>query len=811
MTDFNNDDSESHQIASRTRSHVRIDDSVLNDNLNLPDVDMDLYRNSELDPDPEYGKFLLQTFSGNIQDVTESQMDDTDSEYIYNNDIFSHGWRYDFNEKNEPKPEHNADSSTQLEVFRNPEFSRILNHQLRQHIQLLTQFYLLTKHTNDLSHKSDIAKEHLLTYAEMFEDKTMPSNLKGSLDLIQNLERPKTPHPYIRLSWRPLPVPEPVKNIIRNNPAIFPYPHLHPQNAFSRSPDRLAQKKAKISFTPSEDKLLSLALDEFKGQPAQYQLIASLLMTAKTKTQINNHIKNIKRSPGDNPIKSYITDGQTPEIVLPNEIQLSIIEEKDSMLDETYISDLNDEGGCSENMVTNQDHYLKIPETIENNAQDSFETKEDAPTEDKDDSPDGSAAGDKEDLPNESMIDDKIPSVFCDLMTASTTISKNVSIIPVKNYKHLKLKKSTIDMMRSKFQMTETMGQLIVENFLESARTSMDERNYLHLLQLMSDLRRHGQTTVYQEINSFLDRVGAPNDLKVKLILLLDPELASKCGCSLEYHYWMRFLEFFHHAQQNQDSPEIYEKKLIRLVDALQKRDQHRTNLAVGNLICKHPLLKRDFESLSLDLRPHPSSYLFEEDFDDITEVFNDFEHNRDAAGEDMNLDCEHFSLKLKTEETTYSTPSCCCKCHHVDSNSTNDSTSNQHCNSCNLKFMKGRMYLVNKIKPILAEWSYVDPPPQPSAAVPSQQATTDKQAACEASNANVEMKSDGNRWTREEDYELLMFCQTKASQNEDNVSFDHRIFEEFAKHCCTNKSAQEISDRFDLLMDRANQLMSTS
>lgn len=337
MADSDNEEDNGLNIARRTRSHLRIDDFVPNDNLDFPDVDMNLYQNPDSEGDTEYRKFLNQCYSEEIG--TDTNTDDNDPAYVYNDDIFSHGWRFDLNEVSEFNREDtipecqriapciiNEDDKFQLtelpaasveqpiksplklrrkiDMSANHEFARILNQQLRQSIQLLTQTFLLTKNTRNMQDEAEVAKNHLLSYMKVFENKTKPSNLLPALEIVNNLPTPKILMNFIRFSWRPLQIPESVKNIISNNPNVFIYPNLYPQVAFSNIPEkfipeRITPKKPKINFTINEDKLLAYALNQFKGETSQYAFIASLLMTAKTKTQISNHIKNIERSPGN--------------------------------------------------------------------------------------------------------------------------------------------------------------------------------------------------------------------------------------------------------------------------------------------------------------------------------------------------------------------------------------------------------------------------------------------------------------------------------------------------------------------------------
>lgn len=731
-------------IARRTRSHISIDDNILNtDNLDFPDVDENLYQNPGSNSDPIYRDFLNQIYSEEVGQGTDTNTEDNDPPYVLNNDIFSPGWRYDVREglaqEQLDQMRHDQYQNLQLqmqqqqviselmpvasmqavkeEIF-GQEFTRVLNQQLRQHIQLLTQTCLLARSMKNTQKEAEEAKEHLNSYIEIFNHRRKPSNLLPAIQLVHDFGTPKELKSSIRLSWRHLPVPDSVKQIIERNANVFPYEDLLPRVAFSRLPDKLVTKRPKSEFTLNEDKLLALALDEFKGETAQYAYIASLLLPAKTRKQIADHIKNIKRNkvgkePGseDNPIRLYLSSGKLPHVDLGSD-----------------------------------DHS---PETMN----------------------------------------------MDDLMAASTTISKH-NKISEKNIKSSKLRKSIMDLMCHKASISDEMGNVIVHEFLKASQEKLTERNYLHLLQLLTDLMRkeakkdnslQRNVKIYKEISKYLKKIEAPNELHERLVLLLNLETATECDCAFSYLHWMRIIQFVQHAELYHEGEGV-EKKLSRLIDSIQKGDSHKVKLAAANLINKHPLLKREYEALKLDGKPHPSLFINEEDFDDQTEPFlihDDSKH------------FEHFEHKLTQDEMNYASQSCPCKCHQKSSQQQEEQ---QHCGKCNLKLMKGRMYLVNKKKPCLAEWTYIDrqPPRQPAVAPPAPATPPPVEEA----------KAGPTEWTFEEDKEILEFCQAKSLQHDESASFDTSTFEELVKKradqgSASYRSAPEIAERFNHLYKR--------
>lgn len=807
------EESEEPNIAYRTRSHLRIDGFEPDDNLDFPDVDINLYQNQDSEGDTEYKKFLNQCYSLDTVNP-DANTEDNDPEYVYNDDIFSHGWRYDINEvilQQQQQLEESCDVGYAnfnisqfdrvhlqpqyespikqhrrrcLDMFAEPEFARVLNHQLRQHIQLLAQTYLLTKYSTNMKDEAEDAKNYLDSYIKIFKKNSKPSNLLPTIELINNLPPPKDIRSSIRLNWRPLPIPEPIGNIIKDNPNIFIYPSLLPKVAFSVLPAKLMPKKPKINFTLNEDKLLAYALNEFKGESSPHAFIASLLMTAKTKTQISNHIKNIKRSQGceDNPIKVYCSEGKLPVIELTGDYIES------DRIEQQVVDIKEDERVLVVDVIDDKVLDIKHEKVLD------IEGENFADTEDK-------KVVEKEEEEIETQLqvqdqDDLMNMDLDDLVAASTTISRT-SIITSSNKstKNLQLKKSMLNLMAQNFLLSSDMGDLIIDDFLKSSQQLLSERNHFHLLQLLADLqkkkaRQDGDdsrtVTIYVEVSKFLEKISAPQELQQKLVLFLDLNQASQCGCSESFLHWMRFFKFMQHIELYHDGAEAFEKKLTRLIDALQKDDPHKIRLAIGNLVNKHPYLKREFESLSLDEKPHPSLFICDEDFDDVTEPMSE------RAGFELDESSpayrhEHFSLKMSKEELDYTSQACPCGCH-------TELQQQHHCGKCNLKFMRGRMYLVNKIKPILAEWSYAG----------SSSSSSSSSSVETGIEAQEREKDEEKEWLFEEDREILEFCRDRTE--DDMTSYDSSFFESLAEKSQflsgRKKSAREIAFRFNQLMD---------
>lgn len=802
-------------IARRTRSHLKIDDSVLNDNLDLPDVDLNLYQTPGSERiDPDYNNFLNRLYSNELGQDTNTE--DNDTEYVYNNDIYSHGWAFDLNEVQEFKAadasiaagDNLADDRSIIALApvepqnwyngnADPQFSSILNQQLRQQIQLLTQTYILTKNAANMRFASEEAEKHLQSYLRIFKDRTKPSNLLPALDLIKNYTTKEQLRPSVRFTWRHLPLPDTIKKTLKDHPNIFIYPDLLPEVSYS-SLERPRTKPAKDTFTPNEDKLFTYALDQFRGEPAKYHLISSLLMPTKTKKQLINHVKNIKRSlASSNPLKLYFErspimkmehelehDPESeqklePEPEYQHPIELEPQHELVQYQDQNQNQNQEHEHEHEHEQEREHDQEQELEPEPEHEPEQEHEQEKESPAEQQ-------SAGDEEAPPPE--FDNIMDMDLDDLVAASSTISKptysnNNNNSENKYIRNLKLRKSMLNLMSHNFTISNEMSILIIDEFFSSAKQKLTERHYLHLLQLLSDLGKKQESVefIYQDIIKFLTKIEAPPEFQEKVVIFLDLKQATKCGCAMSYLHWMRFFEFMQHTELYHDSVEAYEKKLIRLVDALQKDDSHKIKLAVANMVNKHPFLKREYDSLCLDEKPHQSLFICGENFDDITEPLSQFESKKDeqispgstssssaptTATDDI-YKFEHFVLKESKEELSYASQNCPCKCH---ADTSMDGQPTQHCGRCNLKFMRGRMYLVNKIKPILAEWSYIE---------------------------QTEVQ-----WTFEEDRDILEFCRVKAERSEESVSFDTQTFEELANGGTTKKTAREIAMRFNHLME---------
>ncbi|XP_043936094.1 GON-4-like protein isoform X2 [Protopterus annectens] len=196
-----------------------------------------------------------------------------------------------------------------------------LQQQMQQHVQLLTQLYLLFSVNPNLSSEAENSKmflKELTAFAEnselvhrsrnpLFQSTFHSCNLKEALELIQEFD--KTLKPNIKLSPKKKTtkkyaneypcLPQQIAWIIATR-RVFMYPELLPVCSLERSP------QDKSFFSKAEDCLLALGLKHFEETEFPKPLISKYLLAAKGHHQISARIKNlnVSRAP-DNVVKYY--------------------------------------------------------------------------------------------------------------------------------------------------------------------------------------------------------------------------------------------------------------------------------------------------------------------------------------------------------------------------------------------------------------------------------------------------------------------------------------------------------------------------
>ncbi|XP_036019278.1 GON-4-like protein isoform X2 [Mus musculus] len=203
-----------------------------------------------------------------------------------------------------------------------------LQQQMQQHVQLLTQIYLLTTSNPNLSSEASTTRiflKELGTFAEnsialhqqfnpRFQTLFQPCNWMGAMRLIEDFTQVSidcSPHKTAKKTASEFPcLPKQVAWILATN-KVFMYPELLPICSLKANNPR-----DKTIFTKAEDNLLALGLKHFEGTEFPKPLISKYLVTCKTAHQLTVRIKNLNlnRAP-NNVIKFYKKTKQLPVLV----------------------------------------------------------------------------------------------------------------------------------------------------------------------------------------------------------------------------------------------------------------------------------------------------------------------------------------------------------------------------------------------------------------------------------------------------------------------------------------------------------------
>ncbi|XP_026645015.1 GON-4-like protein isoform X1 [Microtus ochrogaster] len=203
-----------------------------------------------------------------------------------------------------------------------------LQQQMQQHVQLLTQIYLLTTSNPNLSSEASTTRvflKELGTFAEnsvalhqqfnpQFQTLFQPCNWMGAMQLIEDFTHVSldcSPQKTVKKTASEFPcLPKQVAWILATN-KVFMYPELLPICSLKANNPR-----DKIIFTKAEDNLLALGLKHFEGTEFPKPLISKYLVTCKTAHQLTVRIKNLNqnRAP-NNVIKFYKKTKQLPVLV----------------------------------------------------------------------------------------------------------------------------------------------------------------------------------------------------------------------------------------------------------------------------------------------------------------------------------------------------------------------------------------------------------------------------------------------------------------------------------------------------------------
>lgn len=299
-------------ISRRTRSNYNVDDNV-NEPLEFPDFSPDLYA-PDVD-DPVYKSFLDGLFADDLNDIFgDDNDDDNDPEFLMDLEALTRAAAATAPQPKVTKSEtdrllgddavvdvETPDNVTEWTSAISAEHIDQICRQMSQHVQLLTQTYLMSYDRPAMQKEAATAEQLLVEIGWQRSNKLASTfnvpNLDGALKIVADNPRPTdkkdAAKEVVQTSWRQPRLSEKVQQTISENPSAFPCVPLLPQRGFGVwVGDRL---KTKTIYTKAEDYLIALGLEQFAGMSDKHNYIHQLLVPTKTASQIRFHIKNLRR------------------------------------------------------------------------------------------------------------------------------------------------------------------------------------------------------------------------------------------------------------------------------------------------------------------------------------------------------------------------------------------------------------------------------------------------------------------------------------------------------------------------------------
>ncbi|TRY80544.1 hypothetical protein TCAL_04790 [Tigriopus californicus] len=198
-----------------------------------------------------------------------------------------------------------------------PEMMAVLSHQIKMHIQLLTQMTMLTSHEPKLHHLNFDCKKMTtdLVQAGMDNPKSIlnPPSLFPSLNLVDQWEQLRVfPFDVDAFKKKKYPVElNPRLMNIMGESGVFQYPSLIPCQAISVLPNKRTN-----TFSDSEDYLIAIGVEEYyetmKKANKKITLktacaeVVKKYCPGKTIKQVHTHIHNARRKTSTNKVLDHL-------------------------------------------------------------------------------------------------------------------------------------------------------------------------------------------------------------------------------------------------------------------------------------------------------------------------------------------------------------------------------------------------------------------------------------------------------------------------------------------------------------------------
>lgn len=355
--------------------------------------------------------------------------------------------------------------------------------------------------------------------------------------------------------------------------------------------------------------------------------------------------------------------------------------------------------------------------------------------------------------------------------------------------------------------------EILIENFLEKVRKCLTHDNYIEFLTLLSELNRN-QTEmpsnkcwvkeIYFRIEDFLKRWDVSNDIISELVLFLNARQAEECGKMFEYLYWKRIFNFVNKVEKysliDGQCLSRFHRSLNQLKANAEDLDENKLRCAVSRSLNGHSYLMHHFSSLLLSEKP--SKYMFDDqDFDEVVIESSDDEERSDYS---ERVCFENINIPENEDDLKYGTNECPCSfCHRDPSQPINN-----HCTSCSIRFIGGRVYLTQNHKKLgLAEIHFSDKSEDPCNDRTESKLSEDSEEVSADNDKEDELgchqltdrASDGKAWTMNEDKLLLELCRFKVIEEKHN-DLSEDVFEEVAIRL--SKETNDVIIRFNKLME---------
>ncbi|KAK0096289.1 hypothetical protein PV326_005875 [Microctonus aethiopoides] len=698
----------------------------------------------------------------------------------------------------------------------------LISIQFQQHIQLMTQHFLMSyQHPHFHSH-AQTCKDNLESIKCLCTGENSAfavKNLDDALNLVNEwetrLQDEKFNTEYVdmlnaigiegemerkrRRKSMPKFHPE-LKKLILGSKALM-YPALLPQSHFRNKPTQ----KLRIPYFPSEMRLLALGLDEFKDfcknrsracsniktllRDVSY-MISKYLMPCRTTVAIYEHICISRNSTKDNPIKRYFMTGTVPQRIhciildpeaiapqnqpislLPDLWQKYLIEQEEMNYEsaKSIISTLSESMTDTSidinlrtptvNMLLNKsnaqqkkDDEKSVSEDDTNNTEatsdgsSSVQLRKTTPrlakirsaqnmklmtqisgpksvsgcvsvkSRNKDESartskePGGSAKGDNEDE-------------IAELMLASTTIKKDTA-----NRKKAKQARESENIKRM-LEADNEIGQeeratKFAASYMQKLHITLESSNpeilraviklYLEYSEKVEKLNEQKNNSMnlnmpkekpktiennydrlainlYKDISELLRDYP---EIATDFLLFLKPHQAAMIDKSVEHTMLQKMNDFINATQV------YFAKQPSRMVKVMQAITQlaadtnvtlEKIHATMDPVLKGHPLVMDMFQQILPDGKP-PECLFAASLFENLTCPVLQHDKQKIYTEESAEL-YENIELSTPTmQDDPYGGDNCKCDCHETSEH--NLKSNNEHCISCGVRYLNGRVYL---------------------------------------------------------------------------------------------------------------------